>query len=401
MTRACPSCNAAGFSRLLSFDKIPLSGVFRRVASDAVPTLDLAFELCDTCGLLRQAVGSGARDYAEITRSTALQFPRYVYELISKLKTALKEGDFVLEIGANDGGFLDALRKSGFSRIAGVEPSQQLAATARVRGHAVICDYFGPDLVPRLLQEYGPAKAVICRHTLEHVPDPAGFVRALKQCLAPEGAIALVEVPDGSAIPELMNVYEFWDEHLWCFSPNNLVHLLRGAGLGVQETAVEPHLDTRNLLAWCTTPEVAGGMGSTAGDRECVALWRSLPLRWERFLAGFVPAVLAAPKPVYAIGASHSQTNLVNYAGIGDAIDYFIDDDAAKLGRWPPVSHGHAGIISTQQFEATARAGTIVKTGFGYDGWTERLCAHAGRHGLVILDPKSFIARYGKDQDAA
>lgn len=53
-------------------------------------------------------------------------------------------------------------------------------------------------------------------------------------------------------------------------------------------------------------------------------------------------------------------------SGIGRFVDYFIDDDPAKIGRFPPVAEGRPCIISTLQFEATACAGTVFETGFGY-----------------------------------
>jgi hypothetical protein len=72
-------------------------------------------------------------------------------------------------------------------------------------------------------------------------------------------------------------------------------------------------------------------------------------------------------------------------------VDYFIDDDPAKIGRFPPVAGGSPSIISTLQFENAAKAGTVMKTGFGYPKWSARICEHAVRHGMRILEPKSFI----------
>ncbi|MEI6724502.1 MAG: class I SAM-dependent methyltransferase, partial [Betaproteobacteria bacterium] len=342
------------------------------------------------------------RDYAEVTRATALQFPAYVHDLVAKLSgSGIGANDLVLEVGANDGMFLDVLRTAGFRRVVGVEPSQQLATAARARGHSVVCDYFGPDLVPRLASEFGAARAVICRHTLEHVPEPLGFVRALRQCLADEGSIALVEIPDGSAIPDLMNVYELWDEHLSYFSPGNFRRLLASGGLCVGETAVQPHLDTRNLLAWCRPSSAASGPAQTESDRHNVALWQSLPPRWGRFVAGFDEALRSAPGPVYTIGASHSQSNLINFSGVGHWVDSYIDDDTAKLGRLPPVGEARSGISSTADFERTAPSGSLVTTGFGYPRWTERLRAHAVAHGMTIVDPQLFFSRHGQYEKVA
>ena len=94
---------------------------------------------------------------------------------------------------------------------------------------------------------------------------------------------------------------------------------------------------------------------------------------------------------MYAIGASHSQTNLINYAGVGKRVDFFIDDDPTKVGLFPPVAETRVAIVSTAQFEASAVGGTLVKTGFGYEKWTQKLCAHALACGMTVVDPKDFI----------
>lgn len=392
------SCECCGSRKLIpsfEFFSVPLTGLFRRCAEAVLPKIKLEFELCIQCGLVRQKAVSSPREYVKVARSTSLQFPAYVHALIGKLKaSSLGPDDLVLEVGANDGLFMSALRDAGFKKLVGVEPSQYLAEAARARGHKVVCDYFGPELVPTLLAQYGPARAVICRHTLEHVPQPDTFVTALAQCLDEEHSLALVEVPDGSAIPDLFNLYEFWDEHLFCFSQNSLVRLLQRAGLEVVETAMQPHLDTRNLLSWCRKAKQPQVQPLGHQDAVCVALWQSLPARWEAFKLGFADALSKAPGPIYAIGASHSQTNLVNYAGVGEFVDFFIDDDAAKVGLFPPVAETRNAILSSEHFEASAQGGTLVKTGFGYEKWTQKLCSLALARGMTVLDPKNYIQKY-------
>jgi hypothetical protein len=393
-TSICFCCGQAFVHTLLSFFGVPLTGQFRGSKNQALQHVELGFEICASCGLVRQKPESGLCEYVDVTRSTSLQFPAYVHAVIGKLKeSGVVQDDLVLEIGANDGMFMTALRDAGFNNLVGVEPSQELAALASGRGHVVVCDYFGSDLVPKLLEKFGPARAVICRHTLEHVPQPDAFLDALAQCLDGDQALALVEVPDGSAIPELLNAYEFWDEHLFCFSQNNLVRFLQRAGLKVLETTLQPHLETRNLLAWCkksSTPQV-DPFGPA--DAACVALWQSLPARWDVFKVKFAQALSQAPGPVYAIGASHSQTNLVNYAGVGNLVDFFIDDDTAKVGLFPPVRETRNPILSSLQFEVSAHGGTLLKTGFGYEKWTQKLCDIAQARGMTVLDPKNYIQK--------
>lgn len=388
-SKGCPSCGGVSFERLLDFGPVPVSGRFRTAAAEPVVMAQLAFELCAGCGLVRYCGGTGPRDYRETDRATAKQFPAYGRELVARLASqGVSPDDLVLDIGTNDGSFMAALRDAGFRRLVGVEPSRALAEKARARGFEVENDYFGPQLVPRLLAAHGRARALVCRHTLEHVPDPGAFVSGLRDCLETGSGVALVEVPDGLAIPELMNVYEFWDEHLYCFCAANLAQLVERAGFRVREIRVQPHLATRNLLLWCATDGPSAGIPDA---RNCVPQWRGFARDWPGFRDGLGKALRAAPRPLYLIGGSHPQYNLVNYAGLGALVDHFIDDDPGKAGRYPPIAAGAPSIISTAQFMASARRGSVLKTGFGYEAWTAGIAEHAQRHGMSMLEPFGYL----------
>jgi hypothetical protein len=172
----------------------------------------------------------------------------------------------------------------------------------------------------------------------------------------------------------------------------NLMLLLSRVGMIVRRLERQPHLDTRNLLAWCGPGETGRLSHQGSVPPDAVSLWQALPAKWSECRRRFAAAVQLAPRPLYLIGASHPQCNFANYCGIGALLDYFIDDDPAKVGRFPPVAGSHGAIISTAEFEATARSGTVVKTGFGYPRWTARICEGAQRHGMETLDPRESFA---------
>lgn len=369
-----------------------MSGLFRTDPAESVASTLLVFELCGSCGLVRQDGFRAPRDYSDADRPTGRQFPAYGEGLLAKLKSLeVAQDELILEVGSNDGSFLERLRGAGFRRLVGVEPSRRQAEEGEARGFAVVNDYFDAETVVGLLAAHGPARAAICRHTLEHVPEPLAFLTALRNCLNPRNGVALVEVPDAAVIPERMNVHELWDEHLYYFCHSNLARLVERVGMAVQEVEVQPHLDTRNLLLWCTSAAKGEPSSPAEGDPGGIASWRGVAPAWEAYRGRLVEALRTAPRPLYLIGASHPQHNFANYTRIGALVDYFIDDDPAKIGRFPPVAGGLPSVISTAQFEATARAGTVLKTGFGYPQWTMRVCGHAAIQGMQALDPHALM----------
>ena len=387
---ACPCCGGGEFHEILSFPAVPATGVFRRSSEEPLAGSDLAFESCVRCSLLRRRDFAQPPDYAGKERPTGRQLPAY-HDILLRAVQDLAGGrdELIVEIGSNDGTFLELLRKEGRTNLVGIEPAVELAETARGRGFRVETRYFGPEAVPQLVERYGPPRLVVCRHTLEHVPLPQTFVAAIRDLAAPAGGSALIEVPDSTAITEQLNFVELWDEHLYYFTAATLRLLLESNGLAVRRLETLPHLDTRNLLAAVTHAPAAG---PSASVRSATEDWKAFARRYARLAARLREEISSAPRPVYVVGASHPQCNFVNYLDLGTAVDFMIDDDAAKSGRFPPLRASRARIITTGKFVEEAAAGSVVLTGFGYPAWMRRIAEAAAGRNMRIVDPRAIGA---------
>ncbi len=373
------------------FPGTPLSGVLRSSPQEPLPDLNLAFEYCAGCGVLRRRNQDSPPDYAGKPRATARQLPAYLDYLLSLIHDAADKTNVIAEIGSNDGTFLDLLCREGYSRSYGVEPSAHLAKTARSKGLTITEEYFGPEAVGPLLDRHGAPTLVLCRHTLEHVPDPLGFVRALAALLKPGEGTALIEVPDSAIIAERLSFVELWDEHLYYFTLRTLRRLFERSGLTVLSEAVFPHLDTRNILIHLSADEHPGRMSQTTADAQEVRMWASFSARFRQAAERIRGAIFALPRPLYLVGASHPQCNFVNYLGIEAVVDFMVDDDSAKVGRLPPIRSQTTRIISSEEFARRADRGALVLTGFGYPGWTRRLREIGAGKGLAILAPHDAL----------
>src|SRR5438128_4852469 len=109
-----------------------------------------------------------------------------------------------MEAASNDG---TALKEFRWQRlpVLGIEPAENIAATAIECGIPTIADFFDERLGRTLREQYGPAKLFLARHVLAHVSDLHGFVRGIKEVLADDG-VAIVEVPH---VAELFRHLEF------------------------------------------------------------------------------------------------------------------------------------------------------------------------------------------------
>ncbi|WP_407155605.1 class I SAM-dependent methyltransferase [Bradyrhizobium sp. STM 3557] len=387
MTR-CGACAGASFGSFFCAHEASISGVYP--AEPVVPPQPTTIELeyCKSCGLIRQVPDRTIRlNYDRIVRGTAKQLPGYAEAIFAALpRLGVKCTDLILEVGANEGTFLRQLRDRGYHNLFGVEPSKGLADYSRQSGLDILDTYFDRKLAAEIRATRGPVRAVICRHTLEHVPDIFEFTRAIADVLADDG-VSLIEVPDADWVVTNLFAHEIWDEHITYFRARSLRRLLENCGLRPVELRRMRFRDTRNLLCWSALAANPAAQAANLPDDEAgldaVAEFQS---RWDDFSHRLRNQLLVSPKPIVGIGASHIQLNFFNFAGIGDLVDGLIDDDETKSGRFAPLARP-VPIRSTDQTLATMRQGTLLRTAFPYPSWEDRLEGALHGYGVASINP--------------
>ena len=146
-------------------------------------------------------------------------------------------GARLLEVGAGHGLFMAAARERGYD-VTGVELSVNAAAHAR--------DVLGLTMHSTQLED-APLNGrfdVICAwDTIEHVPDPVAFWRAVRERLADDGVV-LFSTPYFSSLPSRLMRDRWWTlkptEHIWHFTPRTHRTVAAAAGMTVARVITSP-----------------------------------------------------------------------------------------------------------------------------------------------------------------
>ena len=386
----CPACSGSAFENLIDFGTIPKSGIYLRSPIEDFPSIHHAFEFCASCCLIRQeAIESASHDYTHVPRATTRQFPKYIDAIIASLKShGVSGSDLVIEVGSNDGGFLDRIASAGFRNLLGIEPSIACAGLSLAKDHKIITKHWDAETAATVLQEHGPARAVICRHTLEHVPRPLEFLQAIRSIIAPDG-IAFIEVPDARPITHDLRGHELWDEHLHIFTPTNLQLIMHRAGFSVLRCNAWPERSDINLLFWARVDDglpQKSPPDSAAASASEIQLCREFEARWKAFSSRLQAASASWSRPVYMLGASHPQTNFIHFTGLQNAIDAFLDDNPTKSNLLIPLAKP-VPIFPTSKLLEHPTPGTILRGAFGYEEWMDRVTAPVASEPTTIVKP--------------
>jgi SAM-dependent methyltransferase len=163
----------------------------------------------------------------------------------------------VVEIGCGKGEFLVALARVGISEGVGIDPGVDPQRIEALDGADLrwVSGFFPADF-PVL-----DGDAVVCRHTLEHIPDVRSFLRGVRSAIGDRSnTTVLFELPDTLRV---LNEAAFWDvyyEHCSYFSAGSLARLFRVAGFEVTDLARAYH-DQYLLIE--ARPSTGGPAGAT------------------------------------------------------------------------------------------------------------------------------------------
>lgn len=232
----CPICSSSA-TRFL----------FMRRDTDRICDGSFALHACDACGAgfvaptpppATLARLYGDEFFSKQARRGALAnlFGRMEDRLFARrarliLRRVQRGGRAILDVGCGNGKFLRAMRAAGW-RVCGIEPSPAGAARARSdHGLEILCrNVLDVEFPERRFD------VITLWHVLEHVSEPAAYLRHVARWLAPDGRL-VVAVPNFAGVEArlLGKRWAFLDvpRHLFQFTPRSLAITAQRAGLAV------------------------------------------------------------------------------------------------------------------------------------------------------------------------
>jgi hypothetical protein len=310
-------------------------------------TLDM--RACGACGFVFNAAFDPALvDYGpayENSQDCSPAFNAHLDHLVDRLVVAngVRNGR-VVEVGCGKGVFLKKLlaHPENHSDAVGFDPSYLGAEeVGRVR---FVKDFYGPATAV-------PADVVVCRHVIEHVPEPLALLRTVRAGVGVSGETRVFfETPCVEWILKNRVPWDFFYEHCSLFTAASLALALERAGFAV--TDVRHVFGGQYLWAEAVAhrnPLPGAGRGlpvppSLAGKGDGGFGFASAVARWDSLLTA-----LASRGAVYVWGAGAKGVTFCNLAD-PDAtrLAGVIDVNPAKQGKFLPgtghtiVSPAHA-----------------------------------------------------------
>jgi C-methyltransferase C-terminal domain/Putative zinc binding domain/Methyltransferase domain len=200
------------------------------------PVFPLHARVCERCFLVQldhivdaQAIFSDYAYFSSFSSGWLEHAKRFAKEMIQVLK--LGKDDFVVEVASNDGYLLKNFVAADIGCL-GIEPANNVAATARAAGVPTEITFFGLAVARDIVAQRGHASLVIANNVLAHVPDVNDFVAGLAYLAGSSGLIS-IEVPHLLQLVQRTEFDTIYHEHYAYWSLHAMAAVFEAHGLNI------------------------------------------------------------------------------------------------------------------------------------------------------------------------
>jgi hypothetical protein len=232
ITKTCSLCQG-DLKEVISFGETPLANEFLKQEDLNQDTFPLNLMECQSCNNVQLDCSVDPerlyRNYVYVTGTSKVNQEHYKSYANDVESRYLEEGDFILDIGSNDGSFLSYFSDNIF-RL-GVDPASSIASDASNNGIRTIPTFFNEDTAEHEilyeLQKFGfsKAKVITCNHCFAHTKDIETILNGVVSLLDKDG----VFVFENSYLLDVVNKGLFdlvYSEHYYHHHLIPLVKLL-------------------------------------------------------------------------------------------------------------------------------------------------------------------------------
>jgi SAM-dependent methyltransferase len=361
----CPNCGGDGLEPFYEVSGIPAHSVLlmhSREEALAYPRGNLRLGFCKRCGFITNTIfDASLNEYSpnyEETQHFSAKFDGWARQLADRLVRDYNlRGKTILEIGCGKGEFLALLCEAGGNSGIGIDPG---CIPERLEGG-------GASRVKLIRDLYSEKYAhldcdvVACRHTLEHIQPTGEFMRMVRRVIGPRrDTLVFFELPD---MTRVLRERAFWDiyyEHCTYYTAGSLARVFRASGFEILELV----RDFDDQYLWITAKPTDGptaatlpiedDLASTIADVE--SFRRQCPVdiqAWRDRIRGYASA---GRRPVIW-GAGSKCVALLTTAGIGNEIEYLVDINPFKAGKFLPGT-GHP--VVAPEYLRHYRPGVVI-----------------------------------------
>jgi len=350
---------------------------------------------CNECTLIQLDQTVDSEVYFEYWYQSKLnkKIVNNLQDIVNEVKkeVSLEEGDYVLDIGANDGTLLSFYEDLPITRI-GCDPAKSIQDDLKKHSEYQINDLFHKSAWGKITKQ--KAKVITAIAMFYDLDNPHEFVRGIQQILAPDG-VFVVQLMPARPMLDTYDIGNVCHEHLLYYTYESLVTLFEEHGLQIYKLK-ENDINGGSYQLWVKHSDPYGK--SIHYEEDCsldrLHEWTNQINKNRIETVRFINKEVQKGKNIYFYGASTKGNTIAQWYGLNPTnIKGAAEIHPDKIGRYMVGSQ----IPIVHEDEARKDADYFVIIGFGFrDIFIEKekkFLKNGGK--LIFCTPKFEIVEHG------
>lgn len=370
--KQCRLCSG-DLLNVLNLGKQPLANDFSKKKNKRYP---LNLTICGNCHLLqlRQAFKTNFlfKNYAYYTpnRSNFLNHYKIILKKISKFKI-IDSNSKILEIGCNNGDFLDFLKFKKDCLVVGVDPAQNLAEHCISKSIKIFSKSFNSKLASDIKKKYKSFDLIILRHVYAHIDNIKNINNSLKKI---SNSNTIIYIENAYALDTLKNneFDQIYHEHMSYIHLEPMINFFKKYNLEIFDCFKSPiHGGSICLLIskikkFITTNELSQILKYERkyfNKRLIHAFIKNVKINKIKFIS-LIKNLKKKSNVIGTYGASAKGSTLLNFYNLNEKYIYkAFDNSENKINKYLPGSK--IRITSTDSIEKY-KCDYIIITAWNY-----------------------------------
>ena len=353
--KKCRLCESRNLNLFINFGKMPLAGAFlsKKKIKDEI-LYPMGMQYCKNCTSVQ----------VDTVVPLEVLFKKYFYfsssigtlinhffdlsEIISK--KILKKGGNVLEIGCNDGVFLNHLVKNNKINCIGVDPAKNVIKKINNKKIKTYNVPFNFELAKKINKKINKIDVIVSSFSFGHIDNMKSVTKGIDLLLDKDGVFIFEIYYLGTVIKELQ--YDMmYHEHMTYYTIKSLNNFLTKYNLKIFDIK-KIKLRSGSLRFYCCRPynkkfksnnlkkylqeENKKGFNNLSSLKK----YNIKISKTKNDIIKVIKKLKSENKKIYGYGASGRGTVIMNYCKLDKTyLDYVVDDAPAKRGKYTPGTH--------------------------------------------------------------